>query len=436
MRASTSTGEMPSLNLHHFREIFPELPMYVFIAMFFADIGIILGATNAFRAAGFITFFQIHMTHWTSTLLGGLSILMLGQIWYSTSNLLGEKHPYHAFTIIPVILWILGMGFNYLAAWVDFNVFHPISFYFLISSITFYLFIFLMFFLKKRAREVIKSEPLIIFLFSALLWLWLGIFFFKDVGVTVNETLFIYSYIYGFFALTLFGNLYHYLPRLYDQKAPSTFTVLLNFVVSFSAALLLTIEKYLRGIGYTQEFWFVRLIGAALFGFGLLIFLLWLGDFIYRSGLSPSLGGLLVAMVIFGFFMFDTIMSAAFPQWVPEKHIHFMFLGALLLTIISIGTRIILVEFRGKSSDVDVKSWSVNEIIKTTPKIRLVSMAGAIISVGGIIFGFTIQVLGWFPIQIPYVVVGIFGIVLFISLIFVEISLALELKTKAVISAE
>ena len=129
-------------------------------------------------------------------------------------------------------------------------------------------------------------------------------------------------------------------------------------------------------------------------------------------------------------------MSAAFPQWVPEKHIHFMFLGALLLTIISIGTRIILVEFRGKSSEVDVKSWSVNEIIKTTPKIRLVSMVGTIVSVGGIIFGFTIQVLGWFPIQIPYVVVGIFGIVLFISLIFVEISLALELKTKAVISAE
>lgn len=429
MNGSTNVDKSSSsLELPHFKEIFPELPFYVFVAMFFADIGILLGVLNALRVAGILPYFQIHMTHWTSTLLGGLAILMMGQIWYSLSSLSRQKHAYHVLNIMPLILWLLGMVFNYLAAWIDFNRFHPISYILLLSGVSVYVVLMLLFFVNERSREVLKKERLFMFLFTAVLWLWLGVFFFKDAGQTVNETLFLYCFIYGFFTLTLFGSLYHYLPRLYDQKPPSSFTVLLNYLVLLGAASLLTGERYLRSVGFTTEFWFVRLLGAGLLALGLLIFLLWYGDFIYRTGLSPSLIGLVVALTIFSFFMFDTIMSSAFPQWVPEKHIHFMFLGALLLTIISIGTRIVLVQFQGKSKAVDVKSWDVSTVIQRTPKIRLVSMAGAVIGVGGVLAGFTIQVLGWFPIQVPYLIVSTFGIVLLISLIFVEISLAVEMR--------
>ncbi len=427
MSTKTMKDKNNTLYLPHFSKIFPELPAYVFVAMLFADIGIILGATNALRRAGYLTLFQIHMTHWTSTLLGGLSVLMMGQIWYTFSTINKEKHHQHQLTLLPLGLWLLGMAFNYMAAWVDFNTYHPISFGLLLTSVSIYLVLLLTFFLKKEFRTLTRKTLTPVFLTTSVIWLWLGILFFRSAGETVSETLFIYSYIYGFFTMTLFGSLYHFLPRIYDQAEPSFFTKILNYSVLLGAGVLLTFERYLRNQGFYQ-FWFLRLIGAGLFAFSLLIFILWLGDFIYRASLSPSLAGLLVAMVIFSFFMFDTIMASAFPQWIPSKHIHFMFLGALLLTIISIGTRIVLIQFKGKSTNVDVKSWDVKEVVKRTPKIRLISMIGSVIGVGGVIFGFTIQVLGWFDISVPYTIVSAFGILLFFSLIFVELSLAYELR--------
>src|SRR3990172_1788127 len=98
----------------------PELKVFVVSALFFLDLGVLFGALNAFRLAKLFPYLQIDLTHWTSTLLGGVSILMLGQILFFLSYIGQKQHRLHFLQIAVLALWVLGIISNYLAAWIDY----------------------------------------------------------------------------------------------------------------------------------------------------------------------------------------------------------------------------------------------------------------------------------------------------------------------------
>ncbi len=410
-----------------YKKYFPELPFFLLSSVFFLDIGVLFGALNAFRVAGTFKVIEIHMTHWTSTLLGAVTLLMLGQIFFFLSYINEEKSPFHIGTLVSFFLWVVGIFFNYSAAWFKNGTilgmeFHFIAFIAFFSSIIFYFILCLSFVGRPIFRERLKEFNYVpIFWITGVAWLVLSVYFFqrsdtKFPGTIVNS-LFLHSYLFGFFMFTLFGSLFFAIPWLFEGKQPTTATVLLDYILFLLGATVVVSQEYLK-----QEFfdiWFLSFVGPGIYVLAFLVFFLWLADFIYQKGINLSIGGLLVAIIMFAFFLTDTVMASVFPIWVPFKHVHLMFLGVLLLTTISIGSQILLKQYAGTVIGSTEGKWNFKEIFSES-KLQSLSLILVIASVVMIILLFTLISLDWFPVADIYNLIGIFGIVLLISLLVTE----------------
>jgi hypothetical protein len=409
---------------------FPSLIFFIVVAITFLDLGILFGALNAFRlSVGEFVLFGVNildpnlilLTHWTNTLLGGLSVIMLGQIFFFFSYANGEKFKRQIISMGFLIIWLMGIISNYLASWVDFDFWHDISSILFFAGISFYLLILIESVLTSLNKLKKKENLPLLHLFTAVVWMWIAIFFFANTKQNALGLLFLSTFVFGFFSFTLFGSLFYILPRLFDQKKPSNFTVIFHFIILFSGEMMLFINEFFAEILGTPITGiiglFLPVVGTVFYAGAFFVFLLWLADFIFRTGLTPSLAGLLIAMLMMTFFVIDTLMKEIFPQWVEVNHVHFIFLGALLLTVISIGTKLISTQY-SKAGEDETKTWDFKELLQAS-KFRLLVLLLTIGSVGMILLSFTV---------LNYFVAGIFGLLLFISIILVNIELLVRAR--------
>ncbi|MHA1990672.1 MAG: hypothetical protein ACW98A_06870 [Candidatus Hodarchaeales archaeon] len=410
---------------------FPSLIFFIVVAIIFLDLGILFGALNAFRlSVGEFVLFGVNildpnlilLTHWTNTLLGGLSVIMLGQIFFFFSYANEEKFKRQIVTVVVLIIWLLGIVSNYLASWVDFDLWHDISSILFLIGISVYLIAFLESILLSFSKLKKKDNLPFLHLFMAVVWMWIAVFFFASTKQNALGLLFLSTYVFGFFSFTLFGALFFLLPRLFDQKKPSNFTVIFHFILLFTGEMMLFVNEFFAEILGTPITGviglFLPVVGTVLYTAAFFVFLLWLADFIFRTGLTPSLGGLLIAMLMMSFFVIDTLMKEVFPQWVDVNHVHFIFLGAILLTLVSMGTKLISTQY-SKAAEDEIKSWDFKELLQTS-KFRLVVLFLPIVSVGMILLSFTV---------INYYVAGLFGLLLFLSIILVNIELLIRARS-------
>jgi hypothetical protein len=416
---------------------FPSLILFIVVAITFLDLGILFGALNAFRLSvdefvllgvNILDPDLILLTHWTNTLLGGLSIIMLGQIFFIFSYASGKKFNYQIGAEIVLVLWLLGIFSNYLASWANFHSLFDFEFWHLASSvlfflgITIYLAILIISILSSLSTLRVKENLPLLHLFFAVVWMFIAIIYFGDTSRNALGLLFLSTYVFGFLSFTFFGALFYLLPRLFDQKKPSNFTVIFHFILLFAGEMMLFVSEFFTDILGTPITGviglFLPVVGTVLYTAAFFVFLLWVADFIFRTGLTPSLAGLVIAMLMMSFFIIDTLMKEIFPQWVDVNHVHFIFLGALLLTLISMGTKLISTQY-SKSAEDEIKTWDFKEFLQTS-KFKLLVLILPIGSVGMILLSFTV---------LNYFVAGIFGLLLFVSIILVNIELIIQARS-------
>ncbi|MHA2089289.1 MAG: hypothetical protein ACW98K_00395 [Candidatus Kariarchaeaceae archaeon] len=405
---------------------FPELPIFILSSLLFLDAGIFLGALNTFNYYERLDFLgwdipdEIHQTHWTSTLLGGVTFMMLGQMYFFFSQVNGKPHKYHKYTLAVWGIWLLGLIFSYLSVWDDYNTYIDyVILSFRIGSLAFTILLFA-FFLDREFIEKFKNHYVLIFFPAAAFWLLIAVLLNFDIsqGATLNR-MFLFTYIYGFFSLALFGSLLFVLPILFKQKPVSKVTVRRYFVLFNLAAIIILGDLYMieeRGNETYRGDWVMDFLGPGVWGLAGFLFILWVFDLIYKAGTSPSLVALQIALMMFGFFVLDTLMKNIFEAWVDRSHFHFLFIGTLLITIIAIGTRIIVMQYvpeNGMIADIDRITFSGSSGIRTGGILLTIA------AVCGVLTGFTIE---------DYKVAGWSGVILFFGLIIVQFSLVFHLK--------
>jgi hypothetical protein len=405
---------------------FPELPIFIISSLIFLDVGILLGAMNAFRWGGhdflgWTVKSEYHQTHWTSTLLGGVTFMMLGQMYFFFSQVNGNPHKYHKYTLGVWGIWLLGLIFSYLSVWDDYNTYIDYVILSLrIGSLGFTILLFA-FFLDGEFIEKFKDHYSLIFFPAAAFWLLIAVLLDFDIsrGATLNR-MFLFTYIYGFFSLALFGSLLFVLPILFKQKPVSKTTVRRYFVLFNLAAVIILGDLYMieeRGNETYRGDWVMDFLGPGIWGLAGFLFILWVFDLIYKAGTSPSLIALQIALMMFGFFVLDTLMKNIFEAWVDRSHFHFLFIGTLLITIIAIGTRIIVMQYvpegRTVTEDIDRITFTGSSGIRTGGILLTIA------AVCGVLLGFTIE---------DYKVAGWSGVILFFGLIIVQFSLIYQLK--------
>jgi hypothetical protein len=404
---------------------FPELPLYIISSLLFLDVGIFLGALNSFRFQGFdflgwVVKPEIHQIHWTSTLLGGVTFMMLGQMYFFFSQINGQPHKYHRLTILVWVFWIVGITASFLSVWEDYDTYIPIVNYsFRIGSLI-YVLLLAVFFLESRFVENFKQNYSLIFFPAAAFWLLVAFLLNFDIspGASLNR-MFLFTYIYGFFSMAFFGSLSFVLPILFKQKHMNRSTIRRYFILLNLAAIIILTDLYLiEEKGYSGYFGdaLMDFLGPGLWGLAGFLFTLWVFDLMYKSGMNPSLLALLVALMMFGFFVIDTFMKNVFPSWIDRSHFHFLFIGTLLITIIAIGTRIIVMQYNPNTGTQD----SMDSLTLTgSSGLRTVGLIMTIIGVSGVLLGFTLE---------DYKIAGWLGIFLFFGLILVEVTLIYQLK--------
>jgi hypothetical protein len=407
---------------------FPELPIFIISSLLFLDVGILLGAMNSFRWGehvflGWTVDPEYHQTHWTSTLLGGVTFMMLGQMYFFFSQVNGKPHKYHRYTLGVWGVWLLGIIFSYLTVWKDYDTY--IDYVILSLRIGSILFVVLLFsfFMDEEFVDKFKDHYALIFFPAAAFWLLIAVLLNFDIssGASLNR-MFLFTYIYGFFSLALFGSLLFVLPILFKQNPVSKGTVRQYFVLFNLAAIIILGDLYMieerRPItkSYTGDD-IMDYLGPGIWGLAGFLFILWVFDLIYKAGTSPSLIALQIALMMFGFFVLDTFMKNVFEDWVDRSHFHFLFIGTLLITIIAIGTRIIVMQYVPEGGSV------IEDIDRITftgsSGIRTAGILLTIAAVCGVLLGFTIE---------DYKVAGWSGVILFFGLIIVQFSLIYQLK--------
>ncbi|MHA2502147.1 MAG: hypothetical protein ACXAE3_04710 [Candidatus Kariarchaeaceae archaeon] len=300
--------------------------IFIGVAFTYITFGILFGALNSLRMAEIIELNQIHQTHWTSTLFGGMTILMMGLIYTIFSRHMSERKWPDQLMYAVLVIFVLATISNYINAWA---VDSPLGRYFeelvrlgsLIYLISFGLMIYL-------NQDSWNAHPSFIPLYFAVGWMGVSQLIFLGFRGVIGAP-FRVPYIYGFFSLTLFGSLYYLLPILY-RSGPRGFGPMWRDAIMISlSAVSLLINEF---VDLQSLFGF---IGSILWGLVGFLFILYIFDLIFKNGMKTGLLGLSLALVMFGFFVFDTFMKAVFPVWVSESHAHFMFLGTLLIAILS-----------------------------------------------------------------------------------------------------
>ncbi len=430
MTLETSLKPADALSLRNIK--FPELPFYIISSLIFLNVGILLGSLNTLYWGNETTGIswiddlvtsKIHQTHWTSTLLGGVSILMLGQIYFFFSQISEKKNPLHLATLLVLISWLIGVIFSYLVVWQDsFNipvlndlieeqgndlVILPIQF-----AIALFLFILLFFFLDGDFRKNARTHPALFHFVSSCIWLSLAIFWKLDLELGALDRVFLTIYIYGFFSLTLFGSLTFVLPIMTNQKPKSNFSVYLNLILLNVAAVIIVYYDY-RLVELDLNSFALGLLGPLIWGMAGFLFILYVFDLIYKDGISPYLIALLVALSMFSFFVIDTLMKNIFEQWVEKRHFHFMFVGTLIMTIVAIGSRLIVMQYDPNNPISEKAKPSENGGLKLERSniISIVGIGLTLLGVSGVLTGFTIE---------NVMMAAISGVILFFGLIITE----------------
>lgn len=437
MTSETSLKPADALSLRNIK--FPELPLYIISSLIFLNLGILLGSLNSLfwgnETTGIswiddLVTAKIHQTHWTSTLLGGVSILMLGQIYFFFSQISEKKNPLHLFTIVVLVSWIIGVLSSYGVAWdksinfwplgdlldkLDIDrsinkdfVIYPIQF-----AIALFLIIILVFFLDSDFRKNARNHPALLYFVSACIWLSLAVFWRLDLELGALDRVFLTTYIYGFFSLTLFGSLTFVLPIMTKQKPKSNFSVYFNLILLNLAAAIIVYYDY-QIEEFDNNYFSLGLIGPLVWAMAGFLFIMYVFDLIYKDGIAPYLVALLVALSMFGFFVVDTVMKNMFEQWVEKRHFHFMFVGTLIMTIVAIGSRLIVMQYNEDESN-DEKVKSVDNSDSNRGRTNLISIIGiglTILGVLGVLTGFTIE---------NYMMAAISGVILFFGLLITEI---------------
>lgn len=391
-------------------QLFPEMKYFITFSIFFLDIGILFGSLNAFRFGGYLVLPEIHQTHWTSTLFGGVTLLMLGQIFFFLSHLNEEKHRYHKINLAVLGLWVTGTLSNYFIVWSDnpdqFLIISELAFK---SATVIFIANVLYFFRNKKFRNNIKTHRPAFLMLSALVWLLFAMISF-DIKNSSLDRIFLTSFVYGFFSLTLFGILSYVLPIIYKKKPKSNFASTLDLILlNLAGVLLVMYDTNSRYLPY-----FIGILGPLIWGIAGFFFILWLFDLLYKSGINSHLIGELVAFTMFGFFVFDTFMKNAFPSWVRTSHVHFMFLGTLLITIVSIGSKVMITQYKPSKLALDE-----SQIMAKENRLGTYSILTIILLVMGILLAFTIE--DWF-------LAGVFGLILFVAILFVQILYLIKFK--------
>ncbi|OLS21939.1 MAG: hypothetical protein HeimC2_31750, partial [Candidatus Heimdallarchaeota archaeon LC_2] len=348
----TTETSLKPVDVYSLKNIkFPELPLFIISSLIFLNVGILLGSLNTLfwgnETTGIawidnLVTSKIHQTHWTSTLLGGISILMLGQIYFFFSQISEKKNPLHLGTIVVLISWLTGVISSYGVAWREWDknlVIIPLQ-----IAIALFLIIILVFFLDSNFRKNAKNHPALLYFLSACIWLSLAVFWRLDLELGSLDRVFLTLYIYGFFSLTLFGSLTFILPIMTEQRPKSNSSVYLTLFLLNAAAVVIGYGDYLLE-ETDKKYFFIDFIGPFLWGFAAFLFILYVFDLIYKSGVSPYLVALLIALSMFSFFVVDTLMKNLFEQWVSKRHFHFMFIGTLVMTIVAIGSRLIVMQY-------------------------------------------------------------------------------------------
>ncbi|MCE7737446.1 MAG: hypothetical protein GPJ54_21325 [Candidatus Heimdallarchaeota archaeon] len=405
---------------------FPELPLFIISALIFLDIGILLGSLNSLRFGGeeigigwiddMANQPEIHQTHWTSTLLGGVSIIMLGQIYFFFAQVSEKKNAGHFLTLPVLVLWLIGVAGSYLIAWNDVD--KGIFIFSMKLSIALFLLSILMFFLDDSFRSNIKNHPPLLLLLSALIWLAIAMFWRFDIDLGSLDRVFLTTYIYGFFSLTLFGSLSFVLPIITDQKRKSNSSVYFNLFLLNAAAIIFVYDKYLD-VEKRRESLILDLMGPFFWGLAGFLFIMYVFDLMYKSGVSATLIALLVALSMFGFFVVDTLMNNLFEQWILRRHFHFMFIGTLLITIISVGARLLVMQY-DPSDQQRMKSEGDKLNFEASNLILNAGMITTILGVAGVLTGFTLE---------NFIFAAISGVVLFIGLVMVQVIMIYQMRS-------
>ncbi|MHA2029148.1 MAG: hypothetical protein ACW99Q_07145, partial [Candidatus Kariarchaeaceae archaeon] len=366
---------------------------------------------------------------WTSTLLGGVSILMLGQIYFFFAQIAEKKNPLHLLTIAVLVLWLGGVAGSYMFAWdesiswFDFDRDPKLIIWAIKAAISLFLLLIVSFFMDKEFRKNIRNHPPLYYLFSACIWLGIAIFWKFDLTGGALDRIFLTTYIYGFFSLTLFGSLSFVLPIMANEKPKSSSSVKFSLVLLNAAAAVFVWDEYRvrEGVNSESELSILLdLLGPFLWGLAGFLFVLYVFDLIYKSGVSPSLVAMLVALSMFGFFVVDTLMKNLFDQWVDRSHFHFMFIGTLLITIMAVGSRLLVMQYNPTSQEIDMKSNGEGEYEIST-LIRTIGMGVTILGVVGVLTSFTLE---------EYLLAAYSGLVLLIGLVTVEITMIYQMRSK------
>lgn len=406
---------------------FPEYPLFIFVALFFLDIGVVFGAFNAFRWGGYfkgalITKPEIHQTHWTSTLLGGVTVLMLGQILFFFSQVSGKRNRLHWLSFGVLGCWLLGIICSYLSVWVDYNTYIGIVRFMVKLAAFLFLVLVVSFFFDPSFRANMKTHPAIYHLLSGTIWFTIAVFWKFDIFSGSLDRLFLFTYIYGFFSLTLFGTLTFVLPILSHQKPRNYGAVRTNLIMLNLAGIFIIYDLY-ETITYEKDNLFFDIAGPMIWGFAGFFFALYIFDIIYKSGPNTSLIAQIIAILMFEFFVFDTFMKNVFTQWVKYSHVHFLFIGAILLTIIATETRVMVLHYNPETQTFDeIKEEYSNPQLR---KLRNIGLVIAILAICGVLLGFTLTLA-----NIKYYAIsGVSGLALFVGLLIIEFSMFSQIQS-------
>ncbi|MDH5402627.1 MAG: hypothetical protein OEZ01_06005 [Candidatus Heimdallarchaeota archaeon] len=383
------------------REIlFPEFKLFLLTSLFFLDLGILFGALNSFRMAGLFDLPQIHQTHWTSTLFGGVTLLLLSLIYYTFSHLNEEVNQYHKLTLIVYGLFIVGILSSFMAVWINHN-FIIITDLVMPLAASLYGVLLALFMKENKFRENLKSHPAALMMIISIVWLLVAFLMSFNIASSSLDRIFLYTYVYGFFSTAFFGLLSYVLPEYFNQKPRNMGSIRRDiFLFNISAIFIILSNKY------SKLHFSISVLGPVIWGISGLIFTMYVFDLIYKVGVKSSLVGLIGGLVGFLFFVFDTFMKAILPVWVHQSHFHFIFLGTIIIVLVSLGTDIYL---RGDKEGEKVKEN------KFDPKY--IGIVMVILGVSGVLLGFTINNL---------IFAGYFGLFLFLGILILEFTIIMR----------
>lgn len=218
-------------------------------------------------------------------------------------------------------------------------------------------------------------------------WQIIAMGFYKSL-FTINPV-FLFAYVYGFFANFLFGGIFYFLPKLFNQRPMGSGTMKVHFLLLNVGTLMGAIFEYLEKYSNVNFTWVFNLLSAIVWLIAFLIFFFWFGDFLYKVGLNPSLIGVSIGMLMYALFLFDSFVGAILPNWVELRHVHVMFVGTLVITISSVGGKIIKME--SGSLITDQATWDAQMLIKHLFGVRSILMFFVIIGSSMVLFFFTLR---------------------------------------------